>query len=138
MTFNSTRPTSDLTPLLLRLAFWCALGTVTVLSLLPGAYLPPVAFDVWDKAQHTLGFLMLGLLGLWFYASASKHIVWGLLVYGALIELIQAATGWRYGDWQDWMANAIGISLAYGLWLGFCQRVISNKLVKRKKDISNF
>lgn len=89
-----------------------------MLSLLPGDYLPPVAFDVWDKAQHALGFLMLGLLGLWAYGSATKRIVLGLLIHGALIELAQAATGWRYGDWQDWLANAVGVAAAYGIWRG--------------------
>lgn len=93
--------------------------TVTVMSLLPGAYLPPVAFSVWDKAQHAFGFLLLGVLGLWSYPRISGRVVFGLLLYGAAIELTQAATGWRYGDWQDWIANAVGVAAAYGLWRGF-------------------
>ena len=96
--------------------FWGTMAIVTVLSLLPGDYLPPIAFNVWDKAQHTLGFLVLGTLGLWSYANSSIRVVSGLLIYGAAIELAQAATGWRYGDWQDWLANAVGVMLAYGLW----------------------
>lgn len=96
--------------------FWGTVAIVTVLSLLPGAYLPPVAFNVWDKAQHTLGFLVLGTLGLWSYPNSSIRVVSGLLIYGAAIELAQAATGWRYGDWQDWLANAVGVVLAYGFW----------------------
>ena len=96
--------------------FGGALAVVTVLSLLPGDYLPPVAFNVWDKAQHTLGFLVLGALGLWSYPNNILRVVMGLLIYGAAIELAQAATGWRFGDWQDWLANAVGVALAYGLW----------------------
>lgn len=78
--------------------FWGALAIVTVLSLLPGDYLPPVAFNVWDKAQHTLGFLVLGALGLWSYPNKILRVVMGLLIYGAAIEVAQAATGWRFGD----------------------------------------
>lgn len=96
--------------------FWVAVVIVTVMSLLPGAYLPPVAFSVWDKAQHALGFLMLGVLGLRSYPKDSNGVVFGLLIYGAAIEMVQAATGWRYGDWQDWIANAVGVATAYGLW----------------------
>jgi VanZ family protein len=98
------------------LMFWGGVVIVTVLSLLPGAYLPPVAFSVWDKAQHVLGFLVLGALGLWSYPSRSVRVVFGLLIYGAAIEWAQAATGWRFGDWQDWLANAVGVAGAYGLW----------------------
>jgi VanZ family protein len=101
---------------LFQLMFWGAVSTITVFSLLPGAYLPPVAFSVWDKAQHALGFLVLGTLGLGSYPNSSVRVVFGLLTYGAVIELAQAATGWRYGDWQDWLANAVGVALAYGFW----------------------
>ena len=101
---------------IVQLIFWGAVTIVTVLSLLPGDYLPPIAFNVWDKAQHALGFLLLGLLGLNAYPNSIVRVVFGLLTYGAAIELAQAATGWRYGDWQDWLANAVGVSLAYGFW----------------------
>jgi VanZ family protein len=35
----------------------------------------------------------------------------GLLAYGAAIELAQSATGWRFGDWLDLLADLIGIIL---------------------------
>lgn len=101
---------------IVQLLFWVAVAIVAVLSLLPGDYLPPVAFSVWDKAQHALGFLLLGVLGLNAYPNNIVRVVMGLLIYGAAIELAQAATGWRYGDWQDWLANAVGVALAYGFW----------------------
>ncbi len=101
---------------LLQLMFWGTVVTVTVLSLLPGDYLPPIAFNVWDKAQHALGFLLLSVLGLNSYHNSIVRVVIGLLIYGATIEVVQAATGWRYGDWQDWLANAVGVALAYRLW----------------------
>lgn len=101
--------------LLIRTAFWSACLAVAVLSLLPAEQLPAVAFNWWDKAQHALGFALLGVLGLLGYRQRPLRVVWGLLVFGVLIELAQAATGWRYGDWQDWLADALGVAGAWGL-----------------------
>ena len=100
---------------LIRPAFWSACLAVAVLSLLPAEQLPAVAFNWWDKAQHALGFALLGVLGLLGYRQRPRRVVWGLLVFGGLIELAQAATGWRYGDWQDWLADALGVAGAWGL-----------------------
>jgi VanZ family protein len=36
----------------------------------------------------------------------------GLLMYGGLMETIQSLTGWRSGEWADWLANGIGILLS--------------------------
>ena len=83
----------------LRVVFWLACIGVTVLSLLPGPYLPRVAFDVWDKAQHASAFLALGLIGLIglpAFAGHERRVVIGLLACGAAIEFAQAATGWRW------------------------------------------
>lgn len=112
------------TPLLLlmRLAFWLCAGVVTILSLLPVAYLPPQAFDIWDKAQHASGFAALALLGHFAYPRHLWRVCLGLLAYGALIELAQSATGWRQGDGLDLLADGAGIALGTGLLL-FIRRI---------------
>jgi VanZ family protein len=79
--------------------------------------LPPQILDLWDKAEHALAFLLLGGLGLWAYPRSALRITTGLLVYGGLIELAQAATGWRIGDWFDWLADAIGVMAVYLGWI---------------------
>lgn len=101
---------------LLRVLFWGACFSVGVLSLLPVEHLPLVAFDWWDKAQHAVAFLVLGGLGLLAYSEKPGRLVIGLLAYGASIELAQAASRWRFGDWQDWLADAVGVSAAYFGW----------------------
>lgn len=98
--------------LFLQFAFWGACAVVAVLSLLPTAYLPSVAFDWWDKAQHALAFLLLGSLGLLSYPSFARRVFVGLAFSGVAIELAQEATGWRYGDWQDWGADVFGLGMA--------------------------
>jgi len=100
-----------------KLVFWCALATVVVLSLLPGAMLPPV-FNFWDKAQHALGFAGLTWLAFLAYPDTSlRRIGLALLLAGGAIELAQSATGWRHGDWLDLVADAVGIGLAGALRL---------------------
>ncbi len=93
---------------LVQTAFWvCALSTA-FLSLVPSELLPQ-AFNWWDKAQHALGFAVLTGLGLLAYPKARSWLPWGLFLFGACIELAQAASGWRRGDWLDLLADAVGI-----------------------------
>jgi VanZ family protein len=66
---------------------------------------------MWDKAQHAGGFMLLTLLGGLAYPRPQARVLFGLLGYGALIEMAQAATGWRNGDLLDLLADAIGIGL---------------------------
>ena len=105
--------------LLVQAAFWLAGVAVAVLSLLPVEHLPPIAFSWWDKAQHALAFGVLGCLGLLAYPSRQLQAIGWLLLFGVFIELAQSATGWRYGDWQDWLADAVGVAVAYGLSLAY-------------------
>lgn len=98
-------------------AFWLAFLLLTTLSLLPAGLLPPQAFSLWDKAQHALGFAALAGLCLLAYPSRPYRVAGLMLLHGGLIELAQAATGWRYGDGLDLLADAVGIGAATGLWL---------------------
>ena len=100
-----------------RTSFWVACLAVTILSLLPVGQLPSGGvFDWWDKAQHALGFGVLTALGLMAYSLLSGRVVLGLLAFGAAIEFAQLATGWRDGDWQDWLADAVGVFVVSGVW----------------------
>ena len=99
-----------------RSLFWAACIALTVLSLLPAEQLPPV-FDWWDKSQHALAFLAVSILGLWAYSFTPARVILGLLLFGIGIELAQAVTGFRFGDWQDWVADAVGVGIAYLGWI---------------------
>ena len=106
---------------LLWLGYFCFLGLLTYLSLTPIAStsLPPIPY--FDKLAH-IGFYAL-LQGLFFFAlffekRASFHkIVWGSaffhVFYGTVIEAVQESlVPCRYGEWQDGLANAIGVLIA--------------------------
>jgi VanZ family protein len=100
---------------LFSLAFWLVALSIGTLSLMPVQHLPSQVFDIWDKAQHAAGFAVLALLGRLAYPRHPIGLVLGLLGYGAGIELAQSATGWRYGDAQDWLADAIGVLAGWAL-----------------------
>lgn len=80
--------------------------------------MPPEAFDIWDKAQHAVAFAVMAGLGLLSYPYTGRKVALGLVAYGALIEVVQSLTGWRVGDWQDWLADCIGLAMVYlgGFW----------------------
>jgi VanZ family protein len=98
-----------------RTAFWALLLAVAVLSLMPTGYLPPQVFSLWDKAQHALAFAALAGLGLRSYLRHPWQVGTGLLMFGGGIELAQAATGWRYGEGADWLADAVGLAAGAAL-----------------------
>ena len=95
--------------------FWALALCVAVLSLMPTNYLPAQAFSLWDKAQHALAFTALASLGLLAYPRQPWRMVLALLAFGGAIELAQAATGWRYGEWSDWLADAVGLAAGWAL-----------------------
>ncbi len=106
---------------LARVAFWACLLGVVVLSLTPVQQLPPQVLNLWDKAQHAGGFAVLTLLGLWAYPQRAVTLLAAMLLaamlaLGAGIEVAQSATGWRYGDVLDWVADAVGVAAAYTVW----------------------
>ena len=113
-----------------RWVFWLLLLLVIGLTLSPAAYLPPQAFSLWDKAEHALAFAALMTLGALAYPQRVGLLAASLLAFGGAIELAQAATGWRSGDWADWLADAVG--LIAGLALATLSRcVVARSLAGR-------
>lgn len=102
---------------LIRLVFWCSAIVLAIASLVPVDLLPQQATTIWDKGQHAFGFAWLALLGLLAYNERFWTMLTGLTVYGGAIELAQAATGWRYGEWLDFAADGIGILIGTVIWL---------------------
>ena len=94
-----------------KLAFWTCFIALNVLALMPGPYLPPLEiFNWWDKAQHAIGFGTLAVLAVLAYPGVSKLRIGVLLmVLGVLIEVLQYLGGYRFGDWQDAVADGVGV-----------------------------
>ena len=107
--------------------FFSALVATTVMALLPVEMLTAPVFSVWDKAQHTLAFAVLGVLGFAAFPSRPGRVALGLVIYGMAIELAQLAVGWRYGEWEDVVADGLGVLIAgltFKLWI--CRRSVDS------------
>ena len=99
-----------------KILFWISFVGLNVLALSPAPYLPTYLFDWWDKAQHAIGFGTLSVLAVLAYSSVSKIRVGVLLMLlGVLIEVVQYMGGYRFGDWQDALADGVGIVLGLSL-----------------------
>lgn len=94
---------------LVRAAFWLAALSVLALSLLPVS--TPLPSTGWDKSNHVLGFAILAVLGNLGYRCQELRIAIGLFAFGALIELLQGLSGYRFAEWGDLLADVIGIVL---------------------------
>lgn len=102
----------------LRLGWLFAMVSVTVLALLPLDQLQYPVFDWWDKGQHALAFAVLSGWALLLWSAAAWRVVLGMLLFGAAIELAQWAVGWRFAEWADLAADAVGVALAWGVTRG--------------------
>lgn len=92
------------------------LVVVSYLALTPK---PPEGFESGlDKVAHLLAFTSLAFAGyLGFPASRGIRtaLVFGLLAYGGLIELLQLFVSGRSSEWGDLLADGIGIGVGIGL-----------------------
>jgi len=97
-----------------RVVFWLCFVGLTGLALSPAPYLPPLdIFNWWDKAQHAIGYGTLMASALLAYPKVSKLRLADLLcLHGCLIEVLQYFSGYRYGDWQDALADGVGVIVA--------------------------
>ena len=86
---------------------------MNALALSPAPYLPPLeVFNWWDKAQHAIGFGTLAVLAALAYPLVSRYRLAVLLcLQGVAIEVLQYWGGFRFGDWEDAVADAVGVVL---------------------------
>ena len=91
--------------------FWLCFVALNTLALSPAPYIPPLEiFNWWDKAQHAIAFATLAVMAVLAYPEALKRrIAFLLIVQGVLIEVLQYFSGYRFGDWQDAVADGVGV-----------------------------
>ena len=96
-----------------RYCFWICASGILVMSLAPPSI--PMPTTGWDKANHALGFAVLGLLGQWAWPGRTAIVLTALLAYGGLIELFQSFTAVRNAEAVDLLADWVGLLLGAGL-----------------------
>jgi len=105
------QPSESIHLLAWRLAFGICVVVVLVLALMPKDMVMPSTG--WDKSNHLLAFFVLALLGLHAYPGRAMAVLAGLLTYGVLIEVLQSFTPNRSADWQDVVADSVGLVLGW-------------------------
>ncbi|MGZ8983668.1 MAG: VanZ family protein [Methylotenera sp.] len=96
----------------MRWIFGSVVLVVLVLALMPTV--PHMPTTGWDKANHMLAFAVLAWLGCQAFPQRQTTVLLGLLVYGVLVEVLQSLTSYRFGDWHDLLADALGMLI---FWL---------------------
>lgn len=99
--------------------FLLTLVLATILALIPAPSVPQ-AVQFWDKAQHTLAYAVLAVTGCAAFPSRARLVAAGLLLHGALIEVLQATlTTTRFGDVADLFADTLGIlaGVVFVVWV---------------------
>ncbi len=71
--------------------------------------LTPLSWN--DKFLHLIVFAVLYFGGLQAYSGQAFRLFWGLLAFGAGIEIVQAYTPWRQAEIADLVADIAGLIL---------------------------
>lgn len=96
-----------------RWAFAACLVVVMVFALMPPHIVePPMA---WDKLNHAMTFAVLAMMGCSVYPGRKVQVLFGLLAYGVLIELLQSLTDYRTAEALDVLADGVGILVGWTL-----------------------
>lgn len=94
---------------------WLWIVCVFYLSLMPHPP-EPVVFSGADKLEHALAYV---LLMWWFcqlyFGSLRILLVAAFMAMGVLIEILQGMGGYRYFEFADMLADAVGVMLGFGL-----------------------
>lgn len=75
---------------------------------------PPQTGLMWDKVNHLLAFGTLTVVGNLGHATTRGRllaVIAALFAFGAFIEVVQAFVPGRSSEWEDLVADSVGIAL---------------------------
>ena len=93
-----------------KVIFWLLFLAVILGAVMPQSNSPQL-FALADKVVHTVAFLVLTLVGLRAYPSKVLVMVVVLIALGGLIEILQGYTSTRSQEWEDFLADILGVGL---------------------------
>ena len=97
-----------------RIASMLLLASVLTLAIIPAIWLwPQDPSKVWSLSDKWLHGITFAVLALWFSGQYARAAYWklvvGLLAFGALIEMCQRMISYRTAEWNDLLADLLGI-----------------------------
>ena len=116
------------------------LVSVLTLAIVPAIWLwPQDPATVWRLSDKWLHGLTFAVLALWFSGQYAREAYWklalGLLAFGALIEVCQRMISYRTAEWNDLLADLLGIvvglliaSLGAGGWSMRIEKQLQNRI----------
>ena len=103
-----------------RLAAWCAIVTLAVLSLSPSGYIQRT--DLSGHAEHILAyFVAASLIGLSYRTNISLLMCAALITFAALLEYLQQFIQGRTAQLEDFAYSCAGIFRGVALSLAINQ-----------------
>ena len=93
-----------------RALFWLMCLTVLAGALAPQADSPQL-FALADKVVHAAAFGALAVVGLRAYPKHLVMVCLLLVILGGLIEIVQGYTSTRSQEWEDFLADILGVVL---------------------------
>ena len=111
----------------LRLAgLWYFCGGAMLLAVAVLSLVPVADVGVGDKLSHVITYFVLAA---WFGILAANRArlvltIALLFAYGAVLELLQGMTGYRFAEWGDLIANGAGILLGAPLHYSPLRRLL--------------
>ena len=93
-----------------KVIFWLLCLAVILGAIMPQSTSPQL-FALADKVVHTVAFLVLTLVGLRAYPRQVLVMVVVLIALGGLIEILQGYTSTRSQEWEDFLADTLGVGL---------------------------
>lgn len=96
-------------------AYGFAVAVLLYLTLAPSKDLPTV--NMWDKAEHSISWVVLTVIGLAFWPTRPGRIAAFAFLLGALIEVLQTLLPFgRDGDIRDLVGDSVGIAAGLVIW----------------------
>ena len=107
---------------------WFGLAIIGLLVLGVVSLIPAPDLGGNDKIGHFISYAMLSA---WFSLLVEQRkslwsILFGLIVYGLLLELLQGLTSYRSGDLADAVANSLGVITGLAFYFSPLRRVMRN------------
>jgi VanZ family protein len=107
-----------------RVAAWAAAAAIVVLTVVPPSLRPTT--DAPHDVEHAVAFLILGILFGLAYTGRERVLSAGLVVFSAMIEILQLYVPGRHARWIDFVVDAI--AAVVGIFIGaFLSRTIQKR-----------